>query len=174
MKVFVVHYKKLTERKEHMVRQFEKYNITDYEFIEIDRDEVQNHDLSIFHQNPNMDNCGMAVALSHIYAYNEIRLKYENGLIFEDDVILSENFMEKYTKYIEQLPEDYDMLFIGDGCNLHISISKLVPNKYIYKKSVYPVADEIDGTGRCVDSYLVSKKGAIKICDYINKKTIKL
>ena len=48
MKFFIIHYKKLIDRKNHILKQFEKYNITDYEFIEIDRDELQGYDLSIF------------------------------------------------------------------------------------------------------------------------------
>ena len=34
MKVFVVHYSKLTERKQHMLNQFEQQGIKDYEFVE--------------------------------------------------------------------------------------------------------------------------------------------
>ena len=40
MKIFVIHYKKLVKRKENILKQFEKYNITDFEFVEIDRDEL--------------------------------------------------------------------------------------------------------------------------------------
>jgi len=35
MKVFVIHYKKLVDRKHNIIRQFNTHNITDYEFIEI-------------------------------------------------------------------------------------------------------------------------------------------
>ena len=90
MKIFVIHYKKLIERKKFILSQFEKHNITDYEFIEIDRDELYKHDISMFQSN--YDNCQIAISLSHFYAYKQISEKYYNGLIFEDDVILSDNF----------------------------------------------------------------------------------
>jgi GR25 family glycosyltransferase involved in LPS biosynthesis len=175
MKVFVIHYKKLTDRKKNILLQFEKYDITDYEFVEIDRDELDNYDTTIFEPNTNLNNNSqIAISLSHFYAINEIRLKYENALIFEDYVILSDNFIYKFTEYLKQLPNDYDMLFLGDGCNLHVPSCKIVPNKYIYKKSVHPTYGEINGTGRCMDSYLVSKKCAIKLCNYINNLTYKI
>ena len=33
MKIFVLHYTKLNDRKKHVILQFEKHNIIDYEFI---------------------------------------------------------------------------------------------------------------------------------------------
>lgn len=60
------------------------------------------------------------------------------------------------------------MLFIGDGCNLHIQKDKLIPNINIYKKCLYPTNWGGDGAPRCTDSCLVNKKCAIKLCNYIN------
>ena len=34
IKIFVIHYSKLVERKKHILEQLQKYNITDFEFIE--------------------------------------------------------------------------------------------------------------------------------------------
>jgi GR25 family glycosyltransferase involved in LPS biosynthesis len=166
MKIFIIHYKKLIERKQIILSQFEKYNITDYEFIEIDRDELYNHDISMFQSN--YDNCQIAISLSHFYAYKQISDKYYNGLIFEDDVILSDNFTDILNKYITQLPENYDMLFIGDGCNLHIEEHKLIPNKNIYEKCLYPTEWGGDGATRCTHSYIITKTCASKLCKYIN------
>lgn len=172
MKIFVIHYSKLVNRKTHILDIFQKHNITDYEFIEIDRDELNSHNTDIFEEN--FYNFYKAILLSHFYAYKQISEKYENGLIFEDDVILSENFTDKLNQYIFQLPEDYDMLFIGDGCNLHIEEYKLIPNQFVYEKCLNPTSWGGDGATRCVDSYLVNKKCAIKLCNYINNLTNKI
>ena len=172
MKIFVIHYKKLTKRKQFILSQFEKYNITDYEFIEIDRDELYNHNISMFQKN--YDNAQIAISLSHFYAYKQISDKYDNGLIFEDDVVLSDNFTDILNKYMTQLPKNYDMLFIGDGCNLHIEQHKLIPNKYIYEKCLYPTSWGGDGAGRCTDSYLVNKECAKTLCEYINNLSYKI
>lgn len=172
MKIFVIHYKKLTNRKAYILEHFKNHNITEYEFIEIDRDELHTQDISMFQQN--YSNSQIAIALSHFYAYKQIRDKYDYGLIFEDDVILSDNFVNIFNKYMTQLPADYDMLFLGDGCNLHIEAHRFIPNKFIYEKCLHPTSWGGDGAGRCTDSYLVSKKCATKICEYINNLPYKI
>lgn len=172
MKVFVIHYKKLSDRKDSILQQFIKHNITDYEFIEVDRDELQEQNISMFEEN--YSNTQIAILLSHFCAYERISSSYGNGLIFEDDVLLDDSFMDIFNKYITQLPEDYDMLFIGDGCNLHIEKDKLVSDKNIYEKCLYPTWWGGDGASRCCDSYVVSKKCAEKLCEYINNLTYKI
>ena len=83
--------------------------------------------------------------------------------LFTNHFSLVNYVINKLNSYINQLPKttDWDMLFIGDGCGLHIENKYIKPVVYIYKKSG-------DSISRCTDSYLVSKKGAKKICNYIN------
>lgn len=170
MRIFVIHYKKLIDRKEHILDQFKKYNITDYEFVEIDRDELD--DTSMFQSK--FSTSQIAIALSHFYAYKQISEKYTHGLILEDDIILSNDFENILNKYLSQLPKDYDLFFIGDGCNLHIEPHRLVTNKNVYEKCLYPTRWGGDGASRCTDSYLVSKKCATKMCSYINNLPYKI
>jgi GR25 family glycosyltransferase involved in LPS biosynthesis len=172
MKIFVIHYKKLINRKNHILEQFKKHNINDYEFIEIDREDLDKQDISMFKENYSKSQ--IAISLSHFYAYKEIRDKYDHGLIFEDDVVLSNDFVDKLNIYVTQLPEDYDMLFLGDGCNLHIEKDKLHPEKYIYEKCLYPTKWGGNGAGRCTDSYLVSKKCATTLSEYIDNLSHKI
>ena len=166
MKIFIIHYKKLVQRKENMIRQFVRNNITNYEFIEIDRDELKDDDLQIFQENYNK--AQIAITLSHMYAYKEISEKYENALILEDDAIFSDNCIDTLHMYMKELPNDYDMLFIGNGCNLHIEPHIIQLSKYTYLKGLYPTSWGGDGISRCTDSYVVSKKCATKLCNYIN------
>lgn len=165
MKVFIVHYKKLLERKIHILEQFIKHDIKDYEFIQIDRDEISDDVLPFFAENYNKAH--IAIALSHFHVYKQIVEKHDHALILEDDVVLDEHFTEKLNRYLAELPPDYDMLFIGDGAYLHMDPALIIPNKYIYKKDPYPSEWGGLGATRCVDSYIVSKKGAMQICEYI-------
>ena len=158
--------------KKHILQQFEKHNITDYEFIEIDRDELDKQNIDMFQQN--YSNSQIAILLSHFYAYKEVSEKYESALILEDDVLLSENFAVILNQYVNQLPEEYDMLFIGDGCNLHIEKYKIIPNQFIYEKCLYPTNWGGGGATRCTDSYIVSKKCAKKLCEYITNLSYKI
>jgi len=165
MKIFVIHYKILHDRKKNILEQFEKHNITDYEFVEIDRDELDKQNIGMFQKDYSKSQ--IAISLSHFYAYKEIAKKYDYALILEDDAILSDNFMDKLTLYMSQLKDEYDMLFIGDGCNLHIRPEKIKPNKHIYKKSLEPTKWGGNGATRCSDSYIVSNKCAKQLVRYI-------
>lgn len=173
MKIFVLHYSKLTERKIHILEQFTKHNITDYEFIELyDKDSITDEESKQF--TSSYKKPIMSLFLKHIYAYKQIIEKYDNALIFEDDVKLCENFMYILKFYINQLPENYDMLFISDGCNLHIEHNAIISNKYIYKKCLYPTNWGGDGATRCTDAYIINKKCALTLCEYINKLNDKI
>ena len=173
MKIFVLHYSKLVNRKKHILEQFNKQGIINYEFIEkYDKDEITHYESNLF--DTNYTKSTMSLHLKHNYVYNIIAENYECALIFEDDVILCDNFMDKLNNYITQLPKDYDMLFIGDGCNLHIENHKLISNQNIYEKSLYPTSWGGDGASRCTDSYMISKNCANKLCEYINNLEYKI
>jgi GR25 family glycosyltransferase involved in LPS biosynthesis len=167
MKIFVLHYSKLVDRKKHILEQFNKQGIIDYEFIEkYDKDQITDYESNLF--DTNYKKSTMSLHLKHNYVYNIIAENYERALIFEDDVILCDNFIEKLNNYITQLPENFDMLFIGDGCNLHIEKNKLISNRNIYEKCLYPTSWGGDGATRCCDSYIISKNCAKKLCEKIN------
>ena len=173
MKIFVLHYSALTERKKHVLNEFRKHNITDFEFVEAyDKDQLTETERNLFSEDTKRTL--MSIHLKHIHVYREIAEKYDNALIFEDDVILSDNFMEKLTKYLSQIPTDADLTFIGGSCNLHIEPYRIEPNKYIYEKGLYPTGWGGNGATRCVDSYIVSKKCAKKLCDYIDNMECKI
>lgn len=161
------------DRKKHIIEQFEKHNITDYEFIE----RFNKEDLCVRDRLPfdySLQESMISIINKHFYAYKQISKHYDSGLIFEDDVILSDDFVEKLNKYMTEIPDDYDMLFIGDGCGFHIEKDKLIPGKHIYEKCLQPTKWGGDGATRCADSYIISKKCAIQLCDYIWNLTSKI
>jgi GR25 family glycosyltransferase involved in LPS biosynthesis len=167
IKIFILHYSKLTERKKCILEQFKRNNISNFEFIEkYDKDEITEEESNIFDKNYKKST--MSLHLKHNYVYKQIAEKYENALIFEDDVILCDNFVKILQLFMYQLPDNYDMLFIGNGCNLHIPQSELIPNKYIYSKCLYPTSWGGDGATRCSDSYIVSNKCAKVLCKCID------
>jgi GR25 family glycosyltransferase involved in LPS biosynthesis len=53
-------------------------------------------------------------AMSHVRVWRDIvENGYETSLIFEDDVVLSPNFVEKLEQVMSELPDDWDFLNIG-------------------------------------------------------------
>ncbi len=166
--IYIVHYYKLFERKNNLIEQFKANNINSeqYEFlIEYKRDNIIEKDMSMFDLNK-VSIGSVAITLSHILAYIKlIQSKKDFCLVFEDDVIFDNNFKNNLDNYINQLPDDWEMLFIGDGCNLHID-SNIINNsdKNIFLKSHYePIIYGNAGATRCVDSYLINRKCASKI-----------
>ncbi len=159
MKIYVLHCKTLVERKKHIINELGKHNLT-YEFYEkYDKNELSKEDLLKF--NPKLRETEKSLLMKHLNVYEEIINKnIPITLIFEDDVFLENDFNNKLNKYMKELPNDWDMLFIGNGCNLHIK--DLVPNKFIYKK------EHKNGATRCTDSYLITQKCAKKIIDFVN------
>jgi len=166
MKTFVIHYDKLVGRKINMLKQLEE-NGMDAEFISNrGKDVLTETDKHPFSK---LNDSEISLFLHHYECFKKIiENQADFALILEDDVILCDNFIEKLNNYITQLPENIDMLFIGDGCNLHIEKHKLIPNKNIYEKCLYPTSWGGNGASRCSDSYIITKKCANKMCEYIN------
>jgi len=174
IKIFIAHYSKLVERKAHMIEQFKKQNITNYEFVEkYDKDELTEKDLSIYTYVPSTRMSVFSLSLKKFYIFQQIRDYHEYALILEDDVILSDNFMDTLQKYMTELPKTYDMLFLGCGLGFHIQPELILPNKHIYRKCLYPTPWGGDGCTRGADCYLMTKECAKKLCWYMYEKKAK-
>jgi GR25 family glycosyltransferase involved in LPS biosynthesis len=180
IKIFVLHYRKLVDRKAFLLSQFEKHGITNFEFIEIydvnDGDITEKERVLFDLEDPDIKgrDSMLSIILKHIHAYKLISEQYDCALILEDDAVFSDNFVEALDKYMRQLPDNYDMLFIGDGCNLHIPREDQVDGCNVYKKCPEPTWWGGDGVTRCTDSYIVSKKCATQLIEHLNTMTYKI
>jgi GR25 family glycosyltransferase involved in LPS biosynthesis len=157
MKIYVLHSGNLTKRKKHILEQFRIHNISNFEFIEkYDASKITDDECSIFDEH--YKKTKMSLFLKHIYCYQLIIRDHDSdtSLIFEDDVILSDDFNDILSKYIKELPKDYDMLFIGSGYNLHIDKQILIDDKHIYENPYT----------RCTDSYIITNNCAQQIYEY--------
>jgi hypothetical protein len=83
-----------------------------------DKERLTNEDKSLFVNNFSL--AKISLIKKHIHVYGMIANSYDQALILEDDAILCDSFLNKFNEYVKQVPADYDMVFIGDGCNLHI------------------------------------------------------
>lgn len=103
----------------------------------------------------------ISCSMKHFCAFSKIQTEY--ALILEDDVIVESNFSETLRDYISQTPKDFDMLFIGNGCNFHIS-KEITKNSTtnIYLKDNFPSKGGGAGATRCTDSYVITKRCAKK------------
>ena len=167
MKIFVLHYSKLMERKASILKQFESQGIKDYEFIEAyDKNTLTPQEIDMFA--PGYSPSKISLILKHFHVIRSIQESYGQALVLEDDVILADNFLKTLRSYMAQAPSTYDMIFLGNGQGFHIPKDQQTAGQYLYKRGVDPTPWGGNGITRCTDSIVISKQCAIKICKYID------
>lgn len=72
--------------------------------------------------------------LSHLNLWKQLKLnKIDYALIIEDDIIFKDNFKKKLKKNLEEIPENWDIIFLGltrpCGSNLNKNIYKISDGK---------------------------------------------
>ncbi len=168
MKTFVVHYARLAYRKAFLVSQFARLGLDDVTYIEqYDRDTLSESDIAMFH--PKLSRANMAVTLSHLQCIKDMLASgVDHALILEDDAVLHPDFNARLDKYMNELPDDWDVMFIGNGCGLHIprAIIEANPGQTVFPKG----HDTTVGAGctRCTDSYVLRRRCAERILDYVS------
>jgi len=180
--VSVVHYKKLTDRKNNLQTMFNQQNIHANWYSDIDRDTLTFEQMSMYDPTPSRfyDVCKIfkdpspyrplskpeiAATISHLNLYQMmIDKNIPSLLILEDDVILHIDFKMNLQKYMHQLPSDFDMLFLSDSFGWKIDTYKqgflgsLNTNKYVQGTNVYKMY-----SSRTADAYVISLEGAKKM-----------
>ncbi len=175
--IFIIHYKKLTERKEYLSRRLNELGFSNVNWVEdIDRDTMTDEQLAMyqfssekwyelnltwFHveSRPRYLSKGeIACGVTHILIYKHIiDNNIKNAIIFEDDVILYDNFVN-IDKILEELPSDYHTCFLNDAFGWTVENYKhnyFKSMEYIPGKNVYKM-----GCSKCADSFLISYEGA--------------
>lgn len=110
-KIYVVNLKKNKNRKKHIINEFKKQNIKNYEIVDaIDGNKFSIKELNskkfknkkgINYWNTKMSPSQIGCALSHIKIYQKLLAsKHEVSLILEDDAIFVNNFTNKLKKFI--------------------------------------------------------------------------
>ncbi|NDB28810.1 hypothetical protein EB151_04580, partial [archaeon] len=109
------------------------------------------------HYNEDSQNSERSLVLKHVSILKDVvKNNYESVLILEDDVTLCDGFVEYCNMFMEQLPNDWDVAWVGSCLNLH---EPSVDGKYVYKT---------DRGSRCTHAFLVSGRMAKKVIDVIS------
>lgn len=181
MKIYIVHYTKLKNRKENISSVLNE-NFCNYEFIEkYDKEDLENNiyyfpDSGKFEEKTKLwkneihkfrvlNDAEISCTIKHILAIEKIANQKEDfGLILEDDAIPFENnFSDKIKNIIQNSPKDWDCIFIGAGCGLDF-IEQKTRGKPVINDTV--VKADHPATN-CAESYLLKKESAKKILTYI-------
>ena len=165
---YVVHYSPLKERRSYLEQKFKKEQLNCEFITNLDRETLTQKQLSLFDLK-HMNQADCAISLAHFEAYRRIiRSPYLFNLVLEDDACLARNFKIRLSKYLKELPNDFDMLFIGNGGGFHIPLLTRLKSfgTHIFLKGHEASSWGGGGATRCVDSYFLSKNCAEKILNY--------
>lgn len=169
-KIYIVHYKKLVERKKIMENSLRSHGMSYYFESDYDRTCLKPTDKNKFSNK--LEDAYKANFLSHIKCYE---LLCESGdeyaLILEDDSVPDKLFYENIHQYLRQLPKDFGLFFISEGKDqLNIPRYLRRPFKKVYRKNIQAVSWGGDGASRNADAYFISKKYAQIFYDEFNKE----
>ena len=170
--IFINHYPPLVERKKYLesvlknptwVTEPLKENITEEIKNEWYKDSPEewtsrckSYGCRFSHRK--MKEGDIACSLGHIFSWEKfVSTNEKYGVFFEDDVVITCNdFEEKISQVLEQVPEDLDVLFIGGGFN-HDYVTKtikVVNEKFHLKKAP---------NTNCACSYVLTNRAAQKL-----------
>jgi hypothetical protein len=179
IQTIILHCKRLTDRKQNMLDQLSKFGFSNYSFYEdYDANELTDHFVKCHYisgmEDPNewsekVGLWGTAALGYHPKKCNpaEISLTIKFGkvfqqlskidaemfILFEDDVILCDEFDTRFYDYLSQTPNDWDAIYFGSGANL--KPSDINANQIAYLKS-HPAS-------RCADSIVFKKKTIVDL-----------
>ena len=169
-KIYIVHYKKLVERKKTLENSLNLSGIEYYFETNYDRGNLKKEDKKKFIGD--IKDSYKANFLSHIKCYEHLcNSKDEFALILEDDSVPEKIFYKNIQKYLKQLPKDFGLFFVSDGKNkFHIPLYLRKPFKKVYKKNNQPVSWGGAGASRNADAYFISKNCAQILYDEFNNE----
>lgn len=115
--VYVINMDKDKQRLKEITKECKKFNIKFERFTGIDASKLTKKEKSKYitdYCNNYCTNSIIGCAMSHIKIYEDIINKgYKNALILEDDIYICNDFYDVLNKAFEELPEDYDILYLG-------------------------------------------------------------
>ena len=169
--IYVAHYSKLVERRARLQKDLSELGLratwlTEHDSEDISDDVLQrcypyNDDVwrlktEFYTSEPPrpIKRSEASLAFKHLEFYRRLRdAAHACALVLEDDVLFDRHFCDHFDRYFTSVPDDFDFIFIGSGCNLR------VPNPsstvHFYPKST--------PSTKCTDSYLITRRAAERL-----------
>lgn len=109
-KIYCVNLERRVDRWEKVKLEFDRFNLKPERYLAVDG---INYDWSKVNVNPTLLKGELGLVETHINIIQDAKLNdYRRILIFEDDVIFSEEF-RNVENYLEKVPHDWDMLYLS-------------------------------------------------------------
>ena len=150
------------DRRAHIRHQMSRFGLS-YSFLEATYGQSLNlktidHTLFTRSTLRYLPKGSLGCALSHIGAWKQVVQRgWKYGLIFEDDVILTDTFAEDLRARMPEVPPDFDLLYLGSGLtaphHVRAFVSTHVFEPHYPREGMY--------------AYVVSARGARKLLKHL-------
>ena len=136
-KAYVINLKKNKDRLKRFKKNTKKANIKVERFNAVyGKDLPKEHPdiIKYFVKNHNLNPGEIGCALSHIKIWEDaLKNNYKNIIVFEDDAIIPKDFWYRFNEAYNELPKDWDILFLGLNWPYVRKISENI-SKVIFKE----------------------------------------
>ena len=156
MKAYCINLKRRPDRLKHITKECEKH---DLEMVLI---EASDGKIDFPDAPPRIWQAAYGCQLSHIKALELIFESGEDGLILEDDCQFDNDFKERFDKCFNELPNDFDVFFLGGSLLLENSSESYSDNLLRAKRVL------------CTHSYYVSRKAVKSLLNKAKEKQGKI
>ena len=182
-KIYYINLDRRPDRNQHFLDQSSKFNFNNvirfkgidglsYKFSKDEEDMFKNSDF-IMHESKSKL---MGNQLSHYYILKEmIKNNYKYIIIFQDDVIIKDDFNLQINKLIKNIPENAEIINFGfhktanlkhfEALDLDDPLQNQIQSKENINDYVCILADNINP---CSLAYLVTLKGANNLVQYFD------
>jgi len=166
--IYIPHWSKLAKRKDYLVEHLDSRGINNYHFVEcfdkekwdlaqVKKDYPKAFGLTT--SNTKLNYSEISLVLKYCWAIKDAHSNgYDSVLMLEDDVELHPDFVNLFNNFKNQLPEDWDLAWVGSCLNLH---ARTTPNQNVYR---------VNGS-RCTHAFIISKNCINKIIDDVDNVT---
>lgn len=125
--IYVINLKERLDRKTHIETELKKIECDDYTIFEgVDGSKIINPS--------RIKNGAYGLLMTYKNIYDDWKLKLESPiLIIEDDCKFIDDFSVHLNSYINNVPDDWDMLYFGANHNYHMGQKTVKINDYCVK-----------------------------------------
>ncbi len=165
LRIHLVHYTPLVDRRRHVERELESHGLNQFPvhwITEFDREEIlQEHANGKFGDPAAFPASFVSVILKHLEAFRcAAQSDAPWHLVLEDDILIQPDFLNRLSRALTQLPDDWEIFFVGDGCDLHIPFWRRRPGRLVYFRGYKPTWWGGGGISRCGAAYLIRPESA--------------
>lgn len=181
-KIYIIHYIKLKERRDYLEKRLKELGLEDYVIWVVSEKDgsFSKKELAMWDESektrlerkrllgdkiPPIGRIDMIMMLQHLRVLRKIAQSKNKAvsMVFEDDVLLDEDFPEKLQKAIELLKkEEWDICYTDKG-------SLLVNPKIKENKDIVNLYEPLDKRANTTGSFLINQEGAKKLLDLMKK-----